>query len=54
MTEGAPPIITWVSLAGLGDSDNNWTYLVVAVDASEQELTRSNRVGEHDFEVDIP
>jgi len=41
---------TWSS--GVGDPAANWTYLVMAVDASEQELARSNRVGEADFETD--
>jgi len=50
----APPTTTWSSSDGVGDPDNNWTYLVIAVDESEQELAQSNRVGEHDFEADIP
>jgi hypothetical protein len=49
-----PPTTTWSSLAGVGDPDHNWTYLVMAVDGSENELARSNRAGEHDFEADIP
>jgi YVTN family beta-propeller protein len=44
---------TWSSTNGVGDSNANWTYLVMAVDGSEQELARSNRVGEHDFDADI-
>ncbi len=40
---------TWSGANGIGDPDHNWTYLVVAVDALDQELMRSNRVGEHDF-----
>jgi hypothetical protein len=47
-------ITTWSSPNGIGDPSANWTYLVMAVDASEQELARSNRVGEADFEADIP
>ena len=45
---------TWSSSNGIGDPDNNWTYLILAVDENEMELARSNRVGEHDFEGDIP
>jgi hypothetical protein len=45
---------TWTSANGVGDPDHNWTYLVVAVDASEQELCRSDRFGEHDFDVGVP
>jgi hypothetical protein len=33
---------------------DNWTYLLMAVDTFENEITRSNRVGELDFEADIP
>jgi len=39
---------TWSSSSGVGDPDHNWTYLVVAVDGSEQELNQSNRFGEYD------
>jgi hypothetical protein len=44
-----PGTATWASPSGIGDPDHNWTYLVLAVDATGQELCRSNRVGEHDF-----
>jgi hypothetical protein len=40
---------TWSSANGVGDPDHNWTYLVVAVDQTGQELCRSDRFGEHDF-----
>jgi len=49
-----PAAATWQTTNGLLDPENNWTYIVLAVDETEQELTRSNRVGEHDFQVDIP
>jgi hypothetical protein len=49
-----PPATTWSSSSGVGDSDHNWTYLVIAVEGSEHELARSNRVGEHDFGTEIP
>ena len=45
---------TWSSPNGIGDPENNWTYLVIAVDETEAELARSNRVGEHDFDTDVP
>ncbi len=45
----SPLFRTWSSTSGIADPDSNWTYLVVAVDATEQEVARSNRVGEHDF-----
>jgi hypothetical protein len=44
---------TWSSVNGVGDPTANWTYLVLAVDATEQELCRSNRAGEFDFGVTI-
>ncbi len=47
----SPLFRTWSSANGVGDPDHNWTYLVMAVNASEQELSRSNRFGEHDFDA---
>ncbi len=44
----------WSSSSGIGDPDSNWTYLVTAMGNSQQELERSNRVGEHDFDMEIP
>ncbi len=44
----------WSSMYGVGDPDSNWTYLVIASDMYGQELCRSNRYGEFDFEKDIP
>jgi YVTN family beta-propeller protein len=49
-----PETTTWSSANGVGDPNANWTYLIMAVDRSEQELARSNRAGEHDFDADIP
>jgi hypothetical protein len=40
---------TWSTSSGIGDPDHNWTYLVAAVDATDQVLFTSNRFGEHDF-----
>jgi mono/diheme cytochrome c family protein len=42
---------SWSSSTGVGDSANNASYLVLAVDAAEQELARSNRAGEFDFDM---
>jgi hypothetical protein len=49
-----PETTSWTSASGIGDPEDNWVYLVIAVDNSEAELARSNRVGEFDFEGDIP
>jgi hypothetical protein len=46
-----PFATTWSSPSGVGDPDHNWTYCVIAVDASSQEIDRSNRFGEHDLPV---
>ena len=40
---------TWITPSGIADPDNNWTYQVIAIDGSENELGRSNRVGEYEF-----
>jgi hypothetical protein len=45
---------TWSSTNGIADPVNNWTYLVIAMENTNTELARSNRVGEHDFDTDIP
>jgi hypothetical protein len=39
---------TWSSGSGVGDTADNWTYMVIAVDDVDSELWRSNRVGEFD------
>ena len=44
---------SWSSASGVGDPASNWTYLVVAVDASNQEVCRSERAGEHDYNAAI-
>lgn len=49
-----PDTTTWSSAAGIGEATVNWTYLIMAVDATGGEMARSNRVGAHDFEADIP
>ena len=54
LDEVVPPTTTWSSSAGLGDPNNNWTYLVIAVDENEAELARSNYCGEQDFAMEIP
>lgn len=40
---------TWSSTNGIGDTVNNWSYLIIAVDGSSAEISRSNRAGEFDF-----
>jgi len=49
-----PQSTTWSGANGIADPDDNWTYLVIAVDETESELVRSNRVGEWDLGADIP
>lgn len=49
-----PGMTSWGSPTGVGDPTENWTYLVVAVDGAQQELTRTERVGEHDFSLSTP
>jgi len=50
----SPDVTNWEALEGAGDPENNWTYVVYAVDESGLVLGKSNRVGEHDFANDIP
>jgi hypothetical protein len=50
----APSATSWMSSSGIGSPSEDWTYLIMAVDAAEQELLCSNRAGERDFEVSIP
>ncbi|MBN1425229.1 hypothetical protein JXA88_11805 [Candidatus Fermentibacteria bacterium] len=45
---------TWSTPNGLGDPAQNWTYLLMAVNAGGVELARSNRVGEFDYQVVLP
>ena len=47
-------ITTWTSSNGVGNPENNWIYLVMAVDDSETEIARSNRVGEWDWGMELP
>jgi subtilisin family serine protease len=47
-----PDITTWSSANGIGDPESNWTYMIVAADAADQEIMRSNYCGEEDFELD--
>ena len=44
---------SWVSPYPTGDTLNNWTYIVLAVDAIGLEIMQSNRVGEFDVSLDI-
>ena len=43
----------WTSPDGVGSPKINWTYSVVAMDSADEELQRSNRVGEFDFSLPI-
>lgn len=45
---------TWSTANGVGDPTQDWTYMVIAVGAAEDEVGSSNRAGEEDFEIDIP
>ncbi len=48
------PLVTHYSTSeGIGDPESNWTYLVIAVDDQYQEIARSNRVGEWDWEMSV-
>ncbi len=47
-------IIHFATHGGLDPIDSARSYLVMAVNATGQELTRSNRVGEQDYSYDIP
>ena len=44
---------SWGSSEGIADPSAQWTYLVLAVDAMEIELGRSNRIGEYDIAMEI-
>jgi titin len=44
-----PGTTAWGSSSGIGNPFDNWTYLVLAVDGSNQEISRTNRFGEFDF-----
>lgn len=48
-----PTTTTWTSPSGIGSPQDNWTYIVMAVDAQHQELVRSGRVGEFDFGLQL-
>jgi hypothetical protein len=45
---------SWETTNGVGDPDENWAFLIIAIDETDTELARSNRVGEHDFLWDYP
>lgn len=47
-------VTAWSSANGVGNQSDNWTYLLSAIDDSNLEIVRSNRVGEHDFDVETP
>jgi hypothetical protein len=39
--------------SGIGESSANWSYLVLATNDLQQELVRSNRVGEFDADLEV-
>jgi hypothetical protein len=45
---------SWTSSFGVGQPEENWTYLVMAIEEGTHELLRSNRVGEFDLLLEIP
>jgi hypothetical protein len=45
---------TWSTPNGIGDPNSNWTYRVLALDASSEVLTMSGRTGEFDFDAAVP
>jgi hypothetical protein len=48
-----PNVSTWSTINGVCDPAVNWCYLVMAVNAADQELMRSPRVGEFDFATGV-
>jgi hypothetical protein len=48
------PTTSWATEQGVGDPNNNWTYLVIAVDDQERERYRTDRFGVFDFGMTIP
>ena len=44
----------WESDLGFGDTETNWTFLIMAVDENQEEIVRSHRIGESDFQLAIP
>jgi len=53
VTSVRPNTTTWTSPNGIGSPQINWTYVVMAVDAQDQELARSDRVAEFDFGLQL-
>ena len=46
--------LAWDTSVGQADPGANWVFLVVAIDDSAQEMSRSNRVAEWDVDMAIP
>ena len=42
---------SWASSRGIGDQDNNWTYVIVAVDGQYEEVTRYGPWAEWDYAI---
>lgn len=51
MTVVSSGTTTWNSPNGICNPDQNWMYLVIAMDSSELALNASNRAGEFDFSL---
>jgi len=51
MVEVLPWVTTWGGLPEAGNSNSNWTYIVIAIGDYNQEMARSNRFGEWDFDL---
>jgi len=45
---------SWQTSNGIGDPESNWSYMILAVNNAETEITRSNRIGEYDFAEPLP
>ena len=45
---------SWTSANGISDPDAQWSYQIIAVDDFDIELSRTNKVGEYDFDEDLP
>ncbi len=43
------PATSWSTTLGLGNPDENYTFLVVAINPQNQVMWQSNRVGEYEF-----
>ena len=44
----------YATTEGINDPDNNWTYMMIAVDAQERERYRTSRFGAFEYGLTIP